>query len=272
MFAKLLKHELKSGARLWIILSVCMLIMCALFGLDLKFVLREDTANLVQNPVLMIPAYLFMVFAYLGIIAYAVSNLLIPLGRFYKSRFTDEGYLTFTLPVKTSQIFLSSAVYMLIWQILSGLILILGISTIALIAIPWAELSAQLTEFFDEFTFVFGVIIEELPVTTYLITIPVTIVSSIVLPMTAVTIGAVAAKKHKILAAIGMYYAISIISNILTSMVTSIVSDGVMTYGMNITDTTEMLIPLVTSLIPFLLSVCGYLLSIHLMKNKLNLP
>ena len=67
--------------------------------------------------------YSLLVMAELAVAAVPLLLLLVSgfllLYRFYTSTFTDEGYLTFTLPVKRSTILLSKTVNAVIWTILS---------------------------------------------------------------------------------------------------------------------------------------------------------
>lgn len=266
MFTKLLKHDIKSCAPLLGILSACLVGAAILAGLDIRFILSNTTSPETLN----VPGYIFIAFAYLGFIAYLIACFFVPLSRFYKSRFTDEGYLTFTLPVKTSQIFLSSALNMMFWQIVEILVIAVSISILLLIAVPATEFEAML-QAFRELPLVLDEIFDGTVWASYLIILPVTWISGVVIPMTAVVIGAITAKKHKILAAIGIYYGITVLSSILSSAATA--SLTINTY-LSAGDLTQYIISsaIATAIVPALLSVCGYLLSIHLMKNKLNLP
>lgn len=271
MFAKLLKHEWKATARILTILSACVLGIAILGGLDLRLIIAKtnDPSLSTLSSVLMIPAFLFVIFAYLGIIGYIIGTYFILLHRFYKSRFTDEGYLTFTLPVKTSHIFLASAVNMMIWQLIAGVVLAISIFAMVLLALPAAEFNEFILAF-RELPTIFAELSEAFSMTS-LITLPITWISGVVIPMTAIVIGAVIAKKHKILAAIGVYYGTTVLSNILTSMISAIVTVNAFQGSADI-DMLMQISPLVTALIPALLAAGGYFLSIHLMKRKLNLP
>ena len=87
-------------------------------------------------------------------------------------------------------------------------------------------------------------------------------VASIVVIMTCVTVGAVLAKKHKLMAAIGIYY--------LYSMAYSVVSTMVMVSS--ITDSDLRILLLLEIGLQGAAAVIGFFLSTYLMDKKLNLP
>ena len=97
---------------------------------------------------------------------------------------------------------------------------------------------------------------------------------SAVVAMTCVTLGAVVAKKHKILAIIGISYGVEMVLSILISVVTYLPLFIAAIIDPNMES--PMLYITLTLILTFLLqagiTVGGYFLSTHLMKNKLNLP
>lgn len=274
MFAKLLKYEWKTNARLLGTLSLCMLGVALLGALDLRAIITfsaNDNGDSFLG-LLLIPAILFMVFVYIALILYAGGTQFYLQYRFYKTRFTDEGYLTFTLPVKTSHIFLSSALHILIWQIIAICVLLLSIGIVVGLGIPWGTLDANSSaEAMQEFAFEMQLLWDIAPLRYYLLLIPISLISAVVLPMSAIVIGAVIAKKYKLLAAIGILYGVSTVTGVITGMISVISSIIAMSSNADM-DTIIAITPLLSMILPAVLSGCGYFLSIHLMKNKLNLP
>lgn len=269
MFTKLLKHDVKSCAPLLGILSACLFGVAILTGLDIRFILIND--NVPEG--LFVPGMLFAIFAYLSLFGYLIACFFIPISRFYKSRFTDEGYLTFTLPVKTSQIFLSSAVNIMIWQVVELLVVVVSIIALLLIAVPMAEAKQAIASMLVALPMIYAEIFEGSAWGAFLIILPISWISAVVIPMTAVVIGAITAKKHKILAAIGTYYGISVLSGILTGAVTASTAVNTLMVNPDVNPTQFLLTYSISvAIVPALLAVGGYLLSIHLMKRKLNLP
>ena len=198
--------------------------------------------------------------------------------RFYKSRYTDEGYLTFTLPVTAKQIFLSSFVYMLLWQVISVVVVAIAMACMMLIGLP-KEVLEEIKPIASVLIGLDG-ILEALPgyrLYSVLLTVQVVFkpVYGIVLLMTSVTLGAVIAKKHKIWTAIGMYFgiqlAVGIVESILSAVPTlMLLFTGLMggeNYLYNLSVTAGLGIALQVGL-----SIGFFFLSTNLMQKKLNLP
>jgi hypothetical protein len=94
--------------------------------------------------------------------------------------------------------------------------------------------------------------------------------SGIMIMMSCITIGAVIAKKHKILAAIGIYHAQSVVMGVVASVIQVATTFLVIDSGTPVTQ-----IALLTGLIYVIQvawAVGGYFLSMHLINKKLNLP
>ncbi len=280
MFSKLLKHEWKANSGLLGILSLCALGAGLLGGFVLKGITymegqlkRQELAAFAVSGLTSA-----LIFICVALVAYAFAVQFMNLYRFYKNKFTDEGYLTFTLPVSAEQIFLSSFLNILAWTVISALVLVLAVGMIFLVGV-----FDEMQEYFREMGQLIGSLsgIEDtlngqpgyrLYTVLTVISILVAPVYSIVVLMTSITMGSVVAKKHKILATIGMFYcinfAVSTVESVLTVVPTILVatsfSENPFAY-INV----AMTVPL---LLQIGLGIGGYFLSTHLMKHKLNLP
>lgn len=274
MFTKLLKHEWKSSARLLVTLSLCMLGIALLGALDLRAIVAfasNDNGGSLTN-LLLIPAAFFLLFVYIALILYVSGTQFYLQYRFYKTRFTDEGYLTFTLPVKTSHIFLSSALHIIIWQLIASCVLLLSIGVVIGLGLPWENVdSVEMQQALSEFGAAFQYLWDASALKYYLIFIPVSLVCAVLLPMSAIVIGSVLAKKYKLLAAIGILYAVSTLTGVFTGMISVITSIIALNAEADI-EVIMSITPLLSVILPAILATCGYFLSINLMKNKLNLP
>ena len=275
MYLKLLKHEWKSSSKLLITLSACILGIALLAGLDLRLIISTlgSESDSSFGTILMIPAFLFMFIAIFSLGLYCSGVLIILLYRFYKSRFTDEGYLTFTLPVKTEHIFLSSALHMLIWEIICVIVVLTSALIIIFTGIPISEIGYEefayaMSTFFSEL----GILFDSKVFQIYMIVLPIAMIASgVLLPMSCVVIGSAIAKKHKILATIGIYYGCSTVTGIISGMISAITTIMIIQSAAD-PAILEMITPLLTTILPLLMGIAGYFLSIHLRKNKLNLP
>lgn len=264
MFGKLLKYEWKASVRVMTILALAALGLAVFAGLDLRFLEAYNDGTLPDDFVFFfLPAVIFMLFAYIGFALYAAAGQIILLIRFYKTRFTDEGYLTFTLPVKASQIYLSSAVNMLIWQAITTAVIILSIFIVTLIGNGWnsfLEFCGRIPEY------LFGY-----PLYSDLIAIPFYSISSVLITMSAIVIGSVLVKRHKLLASFGIMYGASSASSSIGFGVTMFLVIVLAANNIDADAITNM-IPLMITLFPAIAGVVGYFISIRLMKTKLNLP
>lgn len=266
MFAKLLKHEWRGSSRILTVLSLAALGAGAVGAVLLRVLM--DNANMLSQeaetgwmPGVM---SLLLAFAMLGLMAYAFGGELLLLHRFYKSKFTDEGYLTFTLPVSSRQIFLASFVNMIIWSVIILAVVVASFAMIVLISAAAEGFSLK-------------ELLESYPLEEYgggyialnIVSSIVSFISGIILPMTCVVVGAVLAKKHKLLTAFGIYYGVSMVKSILSSVIMSAYSVSAQMYeaeaAMNAMNWAELGIQTV-------LAVGGFFLSTWLMEKKLNLP
>lgn len=280
MFSKLLKYEWKANASLLSILSLCALGVGGLGAGLLRAIAYTGTS--IENKQIAAIAVSglssMLVFVGVALVAYALAVQFITFFRFYKNKFTDQGYLTFTLPVTARQIFLSSFLNILIWLVISIVVLLCagGIIVFAGIDAPWEELKIIFSEMGNGLQ---GVQ-EYVPglnvfFTVSILHIFVAPVYAIVLLMTSITLGCVVAKKHKILATIGMYYCINMVVNIIGSVLSIIPT--ILMLGSTLTGTDDYFYYMalsagLTLLLELGLTVGGYFWSVYLMKHKLNLP
>lgn len=113
MLGKLLKYELKAYVRVFIPIYIAIIAMAILNRI------------FVSSELFQIQAIMTMVLVGLFIALYVLS-IIIAIQRFRKNLLGDEGYLMFTLPVKTSSIIISKYLASLIFTILSGLVALLS--------------------------------------------------------------------------------------------------------------------------------------------------
>ena len=264
MFAKLLKYEWRSSAPLFGILSGAVLLLAVLGG----FLLRQIVdLGLGLSGTVIFTGTTSLFFIVLSLLGYTAAINVILLIRFYKHKFTDEGYLTFTLPVTVDQIFLSSALNMLIWHLIALIVVLL--CAVVMVFIGTSGLSKEdLQGVIDSVGLDFSVTSVDWLGT---LASAVNAVYSVILPMTCLTLGAVKARKHKILSAFGFYYLILIGMGILESFLNtaaylSSLMDPEDVYQQLTVEAT--IIPMIVQVV---IIVGGYFLSTHLMRRKLNL-
>ncbi len=111
MLRKLLKHEFASTGRFLIPMYVILLVI-ALFD---RVVLNLD---IFPGVLAIIPGFLTMAYI-VSIIAVVVITFVLLVLRFYKNLLGEEGYLMFTLPVRSDQLLTTKLITSMVWTFLS---------------------------------------------------------------------------------------------------------------------------------------------------------
>ncbi len=219
MLKKLLKYDLCAVGRYWWIAMLTMSVMS--FGAAISLRIYNEI-SLIQDftdvhLMLQIFSYIsFMLCAIaIGICMTAVAILIYV--RYFKHLFTDEGYLTFTLPVSRKQIFLSKTISAVSWVCLSDIILFVCIILIGLVSMQTVDNSILA---FDKYEIFLKSVVDDISefglwrivqfVASMLISLS-SVVLSISVGYFCITLGATVVKKAKIVAAIGVYYLLNMI-------------------------------------------------------------
>lgn len=206
MLKKLLRYDFKAVLRYWWIAALTSfglaLLGSACIGL-LNF--EKDLPELVD-----VTASLGLFTVILGFSAFSILSIILIFIRFYRNLFTDEGYLTFTLPVKHSHILNSKLIMSCVMVILSSAVVIFDILT--MICLPNME---DAIEFFKSFLrFLNDLKLDEAIylniylVEWILIGVAATLFSVLLL-FCCITFASVITKKAKVITAIGIYYGVS---------------------------------------------------------------
>lgn len=218
MLGKLMKHEWHAVWKIPTLLIGVLLIVTLLTGCS--FALPMWESNWVGLSLSMMS--LFMLY-YMAIIVCSVGITVYLAVRFYKSMFTDEGYLTHTLPATSHQLLLSKVITMSIWNLLS----VVGVAfsiflLVGSIYIFWMDNFSEISyEFrhairmlagFNEFAQIFkwGV--------TMLFMVIASAFSGTMTVVGSICIGQML-RKHRILGAIGAYFGLAMIAQIVTTVV-----------------------------------------------------
>lgn len=275
MFAKLLKYEWKSTAGTLGILSLAALGVGVLGAVVVRLMFQMDsviTDDGESTGLILAALGAILVFLILALVAYVFASEILLLVRFYKNKFTDEGYLTFTLPVNSHQIFLSSWLNILAWTVITFAVVVISV----LIAILFGAGGENLV-YWDFFSDAGAAIREAMALSTdekvmLLLSLLLAIVGLLYTPvliMTCVTVGATIAKKHKILVAFGIYYGV----NMVIGIATSVINVAYMMAEFAVMETVSVNGTYISQIIlQIALGVGGYFLSTYLMRRKLNLP
>ncbi len=219
MLRKLMKYDFKSVFRLWWIGAVSTVVLSVVGGfISTFFTANMYTEKEIPTPILVIGIMLLVV-VYLGFAAFTIFSDVLCIVRFYKNFYSDEGYLTFTLPAKRQSILNSKVVLGFATSLSTGIVL--GINSIIMFIIAFGKY-AFTKEVIEELTALIKDIIENefsyyiiIYLIEALVLLALIMLASILFTYACITIASVIAKKGKILVAVGIYYgATSILSSI----------------------------------------------------------
>ena len=135
MLAKLIKHEFKATARVFVPMLGTVLALTAATALTVKLggILVLPGGTGLGGPVLGLVSGLLCLLTFFAMMAMMVAVMVITIQRFYKNLLGDEGYLMFTLPVTPAQHITAKLTVGTVWTILSLALALLG---------GWAVVSA----------------------------------------------------------------------------------------------------------------------------------
>ena len=296
MLGKLMKYEWKNIWKAGTLMLLGMLVVTVIGCVVLRMPGGVVTGLLDNNDInatqswFVLSSFVATLILYVIMLLASTWGMLIFLGiRFYRSMYTDEGYLSHTLPVTANQLFLSKVLVSGVWYLF--ITIGIGISVVALIVslmtglLNIGELSSVLTqyngniwEFLADAFYELGRTYEEemgINLLHYGITLLLTYVAGPFIAMVtlfgALTIGQLSSK-HKGFMGILVYAGVTILSSIIGSTVQSAFMFGAnvanSASGITVSTNSAYDINVITSL---LLAAIMYGVSYYIMNRKLNL-
>lgn len=109
MLGKLMKYEFKSTSRIFIPIYIALLLVAAI-----NRVFRMGKIDVAWGISTLVLVGLF--------IALGVLTVIVIVQRFNKNLLGDEGYLMFTLPIKSEQLIVSKLIISLVWTLISSIV------------------------------------------------------------------------------------------------------------------------------------------------------
>lgn len=282
MLQKALKHDIRATLPIWLFLSAITLASSLILG----FSVRDIVLNMLKMDYIPILPFLGILLSVLVIAGYLIATFIFVAVRFYQNFFTDEGYLTFTLPLKRSTLFLS--------KVLSGCVFVfasIGVLLLTLViaftiapsdAVGKTPMIVEIGEvLFDAFSTLFRntnkptLALEIIAVGAIGVVFVVYQVLAIYL---CVTVGSVMAKKWKVAAAILCYYLSNVVINLITTVGQLLALIGATSFWVVISALSPVLAGVAVLLLLvivfsfFLILTAGiYRLCTYLIEKKLNL-
>jgi len=209
MLGKLIKHELKNTGLIASLLCVLTIVIGFATGIFFRIIIIPDLIDEELSTLLFILGITGVIIA-LSSINMAMTIYLVV--HYYKSLYTSQGYLSFTLPATITEVVSSRIIVSCIWSILSSISIIIStISALFIVMIGNID-SSILTELQTELYNEFGAFEN-----TIIATILVSAISSIMMYIFCISIGQLWSK-HKILGAVLCYIVLRIVTGIILTI------------------------------------------------------
>ncbi|WP_088185716.1 hypothetical protein [Desulfosporosinus sp. FKA] len=202
MLTKLLKYEVKATGRLFLPIFLSLLVFAAINKMLFAF----------KHPTWTTPAVITMIIYSIIMAAMFVMTFTVMIQRFHKNLLTDEGYLMYTLPVKSWQHIMSKLLISMMWIIASAITAMLSIEiitykpgTLGAILQALAAIYKQMIGHFgaSDYFLLFELILGGL----------MTLASCILIVYASIAIGHLFAR-HKILSSLGAFIGLTTLSQI----------------------------------------------------------
>ena len=205
MLKKLLKYDLKSILKYWWIAALSSFVLSFAGGWCITILNSEKVLPSAIN----VLAVLALILVALSFAAFSILSIIFIFMRFYKNFFTDEGYLTFTLPVKRTQLLNAKLLSSGLTLIATGAVCIINILTMLCIGFAdyifdpsiWKDVVQTIKIVTDELGIYLYVYLFELVLLLLLC-----MVFSILFLFCCITFASIITKRAKVLASVGIYY------------------------------------------------------------------
>lgn len=224
MLKKLLKYDMRAVSKLFWIGAAISPIAAILGALLMRFFIASMENDSGNGFLVFVALFAFIasVVSILALVLSYIFTVVLVFVRFYRHFFTDEGYLTFTLPVKRSTLFFSKTLSATIFLTAHFVVIFLSFLLFALLVPPAQEGGFFINPiFFTEIGSLFSLLWESvgawliLYLLEALLALFLYLLFSILLVQFCITFGAILVKRAKIVISLLLYYGItSVLSSI----------------------------------------------------------
>lgn len=272
MLKKLYNYDFKSIFKLWKIFAIIIFVASVFTGLLFGAI---DISNLDEynHPLIFIIFTLTILAFVFAMFAFLISPTILAIVRFCKNLFSDEGYLTFTLPVTKKDILNAKLKSTLVLECLTFLVAFLSIFVcLVLSGIQHPEDIVDIIgDIFESFVdkgvwsivYLVEILLLMFAIITYMI----------LLIYACITFACLITKKARVITAIGIYYGINSILGIIWNIfvMTSAVGSSIILELYNASDIA--IASILGIVIVFIAIVCLllYMLEYYFLDKKLNL-
>lgn len=266
MLGKLIKYDLKYGVRIFIILHVILIAVCTLGRFFyMEKISFNAPANTIIPSLIVFCSVLILLFT---AVCFGMTALIAV--RFYKNLFTDEGYLTWTLPATATQHLWAKIISGVIWETGNLLLCSLGLW----ILVSGDNVTTAYAAISSEVTVSLGMTISQFGMTGLLYGILGTI-GSVIFIYLCIGVGQLF-PGHRVLCSIVMYVILSAVTQMITFalMFAFHIAPGSTNYVlMTGTSATYYMMTSfrISAIMSVLLIIVGYIGIHYIMNKKVNL-
>jgi hypothetical protein len=280
MFVKGMKYEIRSVAR--IVLPMLIVFLCAAMIMSAGFILdgrvlgfteKAEEGNAVLAALFTIAEVLIGIGLFVLMIAINIAVYVLIIYRFYASFFTDEGYLTFTLPITIDCHLMIKIASMFFWNLVSVVVTALGgLIILGGVAIGYTE---EFKVIFSEFPEVFEMLWMSLRQSVdYLgaqiviggLALLVTTIFQSLLIYFSIALGCMLFKKHRLLGGILSIFVVNGVYSTVTS-----IGSYILTYFSIMSEIAFLVMMGFTIVLTVVGIIAMYMGMRHILQKKLNL-
>ncbi len=269
MLGKLLKYDLKYIYRYWWIGALTTIALSFVGGFCIKIGTVEEEPAF---PVVMM-FFLMMFLIIFAISSFALLTSIIIFVRFYKNFFSDEGYLTFTLPIKKGTLLNSKLIAGTLAQLSSTAVIITNIFIMLAIGIGadfWSGASKGIAELWNSLGVYLLIYLAEIIAGVVL-----AYVFSTLFTYVCITIASIITKKARVITAIGIYYGTNTVLSYVLQIFYFFGISSFMSWSFSLSANAlkPFLVLCGLALILFIAVFCGvlYVIQYRMLDRKLNL-
>lgn len=277
MLRKLLKYDFRALWKMYLLLTLVAVGASVAGGYSFGMFannVESDTTPEIFSVMTMLFGMACIMTVFAGVFVMSIMAYV----RFYKNLYTDEGYLTFTLPATRRQILISKSITNILTMLYSAVVVIVCMFLIIGTALSFSEMppveDPGVTEplIFDAWAI--GYILFALIAPLLSVILEVGVVQL------CITLGAVLVKRAKLIVGIALYYGINTVLSFtmqtVISLATFIFLEPIVKFFASLTETqvhlvlygVMLLVLVILAAIIFLV----YFLTERIMTRKLNLP
>lgn len=270
MLMTMLKHEWKATWKMLALLNIATLALALIGRIILIF----------ESSIPEFIAAIYLVVFFFMIIASSCATFIILVLRYYRNLYTDEGYLTNTLPVSAATRLNAKIINHMAWFFLNILCIIAAFAIFVSAEVPMSDMwtgitnvASMLPQFFAVNAALFWILM--------LVTMIISSLMTILMFYFSISVGC-CFNTHKVLASVVSYLITYVVLQIVSSIIMVVIG---LNYGevlqadvpLNVAGTTPQLLPffhttmIVAIVICVVVNIIFYLVSHYLLAKKLNL-